>query len=128
MAIVFGSLFTINSHGPVLEDPWAAPLQENSAAGVPGVTFLDLGRKVRGVQVQDVWIYGGYSTEATLRTALTSIEGETNKEATLTIDSQSYGRCRFDGLVPRQPRSRFYNRQEASWHYIGTARFTQLQP
>lgn len=127
MALVFGSLFTINSHGPVVEDGWQAPVQENTAAGVPGVTFLDLGRKIRTLQTE-VWIYGAYATEADLRTVLTSIEGNTNKQTTLTIDSQSYGTCRFDGLVPRQPRHRFYNRQETSWHYIGTARFTQLQP
>lgn len=127
MAIAFGSLFTINSHGPVVEEPWAAPVQESAAFGVPGVTFLDSKQKLRGLQTE-VWIYGGYATEAALRTALSAIEAHHNKEATLTIDSQSYGRSRFDGLVPRQPRSRFYNRQESSWQYIGTARFTQLQP
>jgi len=127
MAIVFGSLFTINSHGPVEEQPWNAPTQQNSAPGVPGVTFLDLARESRPLQ-SEVWIYGGYATEDALRTALAAIEAKTNQEATLTIDSQSYNRSRFDGLTPRPKRSRFYSRQHTSWMYIGIARFTQLQP
>lgn len=127
MAIVFGSLFTINSHGPPEEGPWENPVQENGAFGVPGITFLAGAQTVRTIEIE-IWIYNSYATEADLRTALAAIEAEQNNEATLTIDSQSYNRSRFDGLIPRRPRSRFYSRQFTSWTYLGTARFTQLQP
>jgi hypothetical protein len=127
MAIVFGSLFTINSHGPVGESSFEAPVQETAAFGVPGVTVLAGARTKRTVE-SEVWIYNSYATEADLLTAIEAISDITNRETTLTIDSQSYGRALFVGLVPRQPRSRFYSRQFMSWIYLGTARFVQLQP
>jgi hypothetical protein len=127
MAIVFGSLFTIDYHGPVEETSFAAPVQETSAFGVPGVTVLAGARTTRNVSTE-VWIYGGYATEAALLAAIESVNAMTNREATLITASQSYGRSLFVGLVPRQRRSRFYSRQFASWIYIGEARFVQLQP
>jgi hypothetical protein len=127
MSIVFGSLFTFTAHGPVEETAFAAPVQETSAFGVPGVTVLAGPRTSRNVS-SEVWIYGGYATEAELLADIESFNALTNRETTLTIDSQSYGRSLFVGLVPRQRRSRFYSRQFASWIYIGEARFVQLQP
>jgi hypothetical protein len=127
MAIVFGSLFTINSHGPVEESPFEAPVQETGAFGVPGVTVLAGARTKRTVSAE-VWIYATYAVEADLLTEIETISAIQNRETTLTIDSQSYGRALFVGLEPRQPRSRFYSRQFTSWIYIGRARFVQLQP
>jgi hypothetical protein len=127
MAIVFGSLVTFTEHGPVEETPFNAPVQETSAFGVPGVTVLAGARTTRNVS-SEVWIYGGYATEAALLADIESFNALTNRETTLTIDSQAYGRSLFVGLVPRRQRSRFYSRQFASWIYIGEARFVQLQP
>lgn len=126
MALVFGSIFTLNGNGAVDEGPWNAPVQRTAAFGVPGSTVL-VGAQTDRALTFDIWIYNSYATEADLRTAVEAIEAEQNKETTLTVDSQSYGRCLFDGLVPRRPRPRI-NSPNLGWLWIGQARFTQLQP
>jgi len=71
--------------------------------------------------------YNSFASEADLKAAVDAVEAITGREATLTVDSQSYGRCLFDGLVPRSPRARI-NSPNLGWLWIGQARFTQLQP
>ena len=126
MSVVFGSLFTLNGNGSLTEGDVVAPTQENSQFGVPGTTFLTGPATSRDLSVE-LWIYNSYATEAALRTAVSSVEAEINKEATLTIEGESYGRCRFDGLSPRRPRPRI-NSPNLGWLWIGEARFTQLEP
>jgi hypothetical protein len=126
MALVFGSKFTLNGNGSASEGPWNAPVQRNSAFGVPGSTVLTGARTDRSL-VFDVWIYNSFATETDLKAAVDAVEAVQNEETTLTVDSQSYGRCLFDGLAPRQPRARI-NSPNLGWLWVGQARFTQLQP
>ena len=126
MALVFGSLFTLNGNGTAQEGAWNFPQQRNVAFGVPGSTVLAGARTDRPLSFE-IWIYNSYSTEANLKAAVDAVEALTGREATLTVDSQSYGRCLFDGLVPRSPRPRI-NSPNLGWLWIGQARFTQLQP
>ena len=126
MSLVFGSLFTLDGNGSVEEGSWNAPVQRNSAFGVPGSTVLTGARTDRPISF-DVWIYNSFATEADLITAVDAVNAEQNEETTLTVDSQSYGRCLFDGLVPRRPRPRISS-PNLGWLWIGQARFTQLEP
>lgn len=126
MALVFGSLFTLNGNGQAEEGAWNFPRQQNTSHGVPGATVLTGARTDRPLSFE-IWIYNSFASEADLKAAVDAVEAITGREATLTVDSQSYGRCLFDGLVPRSPRARI-NSPNLGWLWIGQARFTQLQP
>lgn len=124
MSLVFGTTFNLTYVETPQVDQIASMVQKTSVFGVHGHTVLDGGRTARPLSVP-FWFYGGYGTEQSLVTALLAIEQTANAVDSLTVNSVTYGQCRFLGF---QGMRRHYSAQHTSWMGRATALFEQLQP